>query len=314
MRGPRVALLRRRLGLPAGTDLYDDMLVRAVRRFEEVHGLAADGRADAAVAAALDRGYRHYERIIQANLERARSLPSDPGRRFVLVDTAGARLWLFEDGRVTDSMRAIVGKPAMATPEMAGLIRHVVLNPYWNIPPDLIRERVAKRILREGPRVVKKERLQLLTDWRDEAPIISAASVDWRAVAAGRRLVRVRQLPGPGNMMGDMKFMFPNKLDIYLHDTPHKTDFALANRRLSSGCVRVEDAQRLARWLFRGEAPSPSGAPEERVLLAEHVPVYITHLTAVPDAAGLRFQADHYGRDLKVVGPSVLAEVQLSAR
>jgi murein L,D-transpeptidase YcbB/YkuD len=244
-------------------------------------------------------------RPIAANLERAR-LIQPSARRYIIVDSAGARLWLIEDGRIRGRMRAIVGKKGQETPEMAGLIRFTVLRPYWNLPHDLTRERVAKRVLREGAGFIARERLQILSDWSPSARPIPPRAVDWSAVASGRHKLRVRQLPGPGNGMGEMKFLMPNRLGIYLHDTPNKAAFALEDRRISSGCVRVEDARRLARWLFGGEPPAPRGdAPEQRVDLPEPVPVYITYLTAVPaERGGIVFQPDVYGRD-----PAILAAV-----
>jgi murein L,D-transpeptidase YcbB/YkuD len=100
--------------------------------------------------------------------------------------------------------------------------------------------------------------------------------------------------------MGKVKFMFPNKLGIYLHDTPDKNAFMAGQRRISSGCVRLEDADRLGRWLFKGKMPAPSGAAEQRADLPEPVPVYITYLTAVPGPGGISFQPDVYGRDAKL--------------
>lgn len=100
--------------------------------------------------------------------------------------------------------------------------------------------------------------------------------------------------------MGAVKFMLPNPLGIYLHDTPDKAAFRQSERLLSSGCVRVEDAPRLARWLFNGAAPKPSGAPEERVDLPKPVPVYIAYLTAAPTPTGIAFRKDIYGRDSSV--------------
>ncbi len=294
--GERVGLLRRRLGLREGS-AFDAPLAKAVRSFKAVHALPPDFVADAATIKALNLGASHYERLIAANLERARRIPADPGKRFILVDTAGARLWLFEHGRVVDTMRVIVGKPGMETPEMAGFIRFAVLNPYWNVPPDLIRHNVAKRAVREGVGTIRRQRLQVLTDWTPEARILDPARVNWAAVASGRDIVRVRQLPGAGNAMGSVKFMLPNTLGIYLHDTPEKSSFAQPDRRLSSGCVRVEDAQRLSRWLFRGAEVANSGAAEQRVDLPEPVPVYITYLTAVPGPGGIIFQKDVYRRD-----------------
>jgi L,D-transpeptidase YcbB len=282
----RADLLRQRLG---GASL---------REFQAVHGLPVTGRPDRATIAALNRGAAHYERLILANIERARAIPAAPGRRYVLVDTASARLFMVEDGRISDSMRVIVGKSAMPTPEMAGLIRYAALNPYWNLPPDLIRKR-ARAALR-NPRAIAAERLQVLSDWSDEARVLQPRQVNWAAVAAGRSFVNLRQLPGPQNMMGRVKFMLPNDLGVYLHDTPHRELFAGADRRQSSGCIRLEDAQRLGRWLFDGPMPRASGAPEQRADLPEPVPVYITYLTALPTADGrVVFLADGYNRDAR---------------
>jgi L,D-transpeptidase YcbB len=277
---PSEAALRRRLG---GNGLAD---------FQAVHGLPATGRADPATIAALNRGAAHYERLAEANIDRARAIPAQPGGRYVLVDTASARLWMIENGRVRDTMRVVVGKRSMPTPLMAGLIRYAVLNPYWNLPPDLIRERA-----RKGLRAIQRERLQVLSSWDADARILDPRRVDWRAVAAGRRLVNLRQTPGAHNMMGRIKFMMPNDLGVYLHDTPHKDLLRRDDRHLSSGCVRLEDAQRLGRWLFDGRVPRGSGAPEQQVDLPEPVPVYIAYFTALPHDGGIVFHDDPYRRD-----------------
>jgi L,D-transpeptidase YcbB len=280
----RADLLRRRLG---NIEL---------REFQSVHGLRVTGRADAATVAALNRGAAYYERLILANIERARAIPAAPGGRYVLVDTASARLFMIEDGRIRDSMRVIVGKRDMPTPEMAGLIRYAALNPYWNLPPDLIRKR-ARAALR-NPGAIAAERLQVLSDWSPQARLLQPRQVNWASVAAGRTFVNLRQLPGPQNMMGRVKFMLPNDLGVYLHDTPHRNLFAGADRRQSSGCIRLEDAQRLGRWLFQGEMPRATGAAEQQADLPEPVPVYITYLTVLPTADGrLAFLADGYNRD-----------------
>lgn len=289
----RERLLRRRLGLAPSAN--GAALGAALREFQRVHGLGVSGRADAATIAALNAGASHYERLILANIERARAIPARRGRS-IIVDTATARLWMIEDGRIAGYMRVIVGKAAMPTPAMAGMIRYAVLNPYWQVPPDLIRER-ARKVVRRGPGVLAAERLQVLSDWSPRARTLAPRQVDWRAVAAGRRYVNLRQRPGPDNMMGRIKFMMPNDLGVYLHDTPLRHFFAREDRRVSSGCVRLEDAARLERWLFRGRVPRASGAAEQRVDLPEAVPVYIAYFTALPSRDGVRFFADLYGRD-----------------
>ena len=258
--------------------------------------------------AALSRGYARRraesprlapseEALIRANLDRARLIPALPGR-YVIVDAGSARLWMIDGGKVDGPMRVIVGKPDMQTPAMAGLIRYVTLNPWWNVPPDLARSR-ARRVLKSGPGFLARERMQLLSDWGDRPRALTPAQVDWRAVAGGRTSLRMRQRPGGDNVMGAIKFMLPNRLGIYLHDFPDKKLFDRADRRLSSGCVRLADAPRLARFLFGGAAPRPAGpAPEQRVDLPEPVPVYITYLTALPDPRrGVAVQLDVYARD-----------------
>jgi murein L,D-transpeptidase YcbB/YkuD len=309
-RGERVVLLRRRLGLStsiADPQLFDEPLGRAVREFRVAHGLADRPVADSTTIEALNAGADHYERLIIANMDRTRGLPVD-GRRYLLVDTAGAKLRMIEKGLQVDEMRVVVGKPAMETPELAGLIRFAVVNPYWNVPPDLVRSSIAPEVLRDGPAALARRRLALFPDWRSYERL-EPDEVDWSAVAAGRESVWVRQLPGGGNMMGDVKFMLPNRLGIYLHDTPRKSDFARSDRMLSSGCVRVEDARRLARWIFRGGTIFDGDrTPDKRVDLPEPVPVYITYLTAVPEAGEIRFQKDVYKRDpalLSRLGSSV---------
>ncbi|HEV2748056.1 MAG TPA: L,D-transpeptidase family protein [Allosphingosinicella sp.] len=263
--------------------------------------LAARNRRLGWVAASLggsDEDPAEVERRLMINLDRARALPAERTGRYILVDAASQRLWLYEDGKVRDSMKVIVGKATEPTPMIAGVIRTAVLNPYWNVPPDLVRKRVAAKVLEQGVGYLRESRYEVLSDWSDNARPIDPDEVDWQAVAAGEKELRVRQLPGAGNAMGAVKFPFPNPFGVYLHDTPEKHLFAQADRNLSSGCVRLEDAGRLAKWLF-GKAPrAPSSRPEQAVELPEPVPVYITYLTADWDGAELAFRRDPYLRDL----------------
>jgi murein L,D-transpeptidase YcbB/YkuD len=197
-------------------------------------------------------------------------------------------------------MKVIVGKPSEQTPMIAGLIRTTVLNPYWNVPTDLVQRRIAPAVLKDGPAYLKTKRYEILSDWTDKATRLDPKSVDWAAVAAGDTELRVRQLPGADNSMGAMKFMFPNQFGVYLHDTPDKALFADANRTLSSGCVRVEDAARLAGWLF-GEAPRPGASdPEQVVALPEPVPVFINYFTAGWSGERFALREDPYGRDNRI--------------
>lgn len=250
-------------------------------------------------AALLTGDYTDEQRRqIALNLDRVRALPADPGARYVLVDAAGARLWMFENGQPVDSMKVVVGKPDNQTPMMAGFLRTAILNPYWNVPDDLVRQRIATNVLAKGVGYLTGGGYQVLSGWDDDAAPVDPHLVDWHAVEEGREMVRVRQLPGGSNFMGRVKFMFPNALGIFLHDTPEKNLMLKDERTASSGCVRLEDAPRLGRWLMGRPLPGKLAGPEQPIALPEPVPVYITYLTVFPEAPGrLAFHVDPYGRD-----------------
>ena len=238
-------------------------------------------------------------RLLSLNLERARALPSGNGR-YVIVNPPAARLYMYENGQVVDSMRVVAGRPDLIaqTPMMNAFIRYVALNPYWNSPPDITARKLAPTILKEGRAYFTKRGYDLVDRFGPDAHVLDPMSVDWHAVAAGRVKVNLRQRPGPANSMGRMKFMFPNQAGIWLHDTPEKEKIEDAARLESNGCVRLEDAPRFERWLFNGRAPSPKGArPEQKVDLPTPVPLYITYLTAVPSGTSIVYFNDFYGKD-----------------
>ncbi|MEO7654776.1 MAG: L,D-transpeptidase family protein [Sphingomicrobium sp.] len=233
---------------------------------------------------------------IAVNLGRARALPG--GRQpYILVNAAQQRLYAYDNRALVDSMRVVVGKPKYPTPMMAAYVRFAALNPYWYVPPDLASERIAPNVVRRGLPYLAELGYEVLTAWDDNAVVIDPATIDWKKVAAGEQEVLIRQQPGPHNSMGRMKFMFPNSAGIYLHDNPERELFNEAARLYSGGCVRLEDAARLGRWLFGRELEWEGAEAEERVPLPQPVPVYITYLTAVPEGTGIAFFDDVYNRD-----------------
>jgi murein L,D-transpeptidase YcbB/YkuD len=295
--GPRVAQLRRRLGLSEGTR-FDEALADAVREYRQAHGLGTAQLADAPTTAALNRGPAYYERLIHLNLERARALGAEPAKRYILVDAAAARLWLYADGKPIDSMKVIVGAEATQTPVLTTSIGWAEINPFWNVPPHLVKGTVAPRVLSEGLSYLAKAGYEVMSDWTNDATAVDPATVDWKAVAAGQTKIRVRQRPGEANAMGEIKFVTNNDYGIFLHDTPNKALFTRDDRWLSNGCVRVEDAKRLARWLLGDIPAAPTRDKELLVPLKEPVTVQITYLTAAPSGDGrIVFRTDPYGRD-----------------
>ena len=238
----------------------------------------------------------HQRQLLSLNLERARTLPGGK-QRYVVVNAAQQRLYMFEGRKVVDSMVVVVGKPKYPTPMMTAYIRFASLNPYWFVPPDLAAERIAPNVLRRGLRYLDELGYQVMSDWNDSPEIIDPKTIDWKAVADGKIEVRMRQLPGAHNSMGRMKFMFPNEAGIYLHDNPERELFTEASRLYSGGCVRLEDAARLGRWLFGHDLDWEAAGTEQREMLQTLVPVYITYLTALPDGSSIAYYDDVYGRD-----------------
>jgi murein L,D-transpeptidase YcbB/YkuD len=299
--GKRVELLRTRLGLPADGG-YDRRLSELVRSYQLVHGLGAgDGIAGPATIASLNRGADYYERKVAVNMERAWRLPrTGTFRRYALVDSGAAEVYLVDRDRIADGMRAIVGSPEHKTPMMAVLMRNVRVNPYWNVPAEMARTFTAPRVLKQGVSYLSEFHYEVLSDWTADARPVDPAKIDWKKAAAGRSDLRVRQLPGPWNSMGEMKFEMPNDYGIYLHDTPKKELFAETNRWISNGCVRLEDYRRFASWFFE-DVPEGRSGTEELVYLPQPVPVFMTYLTVEPWGNGVRFRADPYRYDDRAI-------------
>ncbi len=297
--GKRVAQLRTRFGLPA-TGGFDDRLFQTVAAYQLVHGLGtADGIAGRATIVSLNRGANHYARRIAVNMERAYRLPASKAfERYVVVDSGAAETYLFDRDRVVERMRVIVGAPKTKTPMMAVLMRNAKANPYWHVPPELVRSLTAKKVKEQRLYYFDNFHYEVLSDWSGNGRVLDPSTVNWKAIASGKLqpTILVRQLPGPWNSMGEMKFEMPNDYGIYLHDTPVKELFAKEDRWISNGCVRLEDHRRFATWVF-GRAPQPTSAREQRIELPRPVPVYMTYLTVAPSASGVVFRPDPYGFD-----------------
>lgn len=296
-KGDRVVALRERLARAAeaeaaeplpGTDrpeVFDISLEMAVLAFQERHGLPADGAAGPATLAELNRTAEDQIRKIEVNLERWRRMPPDLGKRHVLVNIAAFRLDAVEDGRSVLDMRVIVGQRHTRTPVLSSAIERVVLNPSWYVPASI----ASKELRPKGRSYLRRNGYQVLP---------------------GGKLV---QRPGAGNSLGRVKFQFPNRFRVYLHDTPSRSLFDRAVRALSHGCVRLERPADLAAWALRDnpqwtpeaiQAAIDSGR-ERAVTLPEPIPVHIAYWTAwVDDYGTLRFGPDVYNQDSDLVWAS----------
>ena len=311
--GDRVSMLRTRLGLSEDGS-YDAALAAKVKEFQGVHGLKDDGIAGSGTIAALNRGSDYYEQLIIINMERAKRLPApEEQQKYVIVDAGDARLSMWLNGQKVDEMKVVVGKAESPTPMMAAYIKYADVNPYWNVPPDLVKNLIGPRIVAQGVSYLTDREYQVMTGYDEDSKVLDPNDVDWRAVVAGTQEVRLRRLPSPANSMGMMKFMLPNYFGIYLHDSPEKEHFTKNELWISNGCVRLEDYKRLAKFLYDGIVPKGRNPKvEEHVDLPAPIPVYMTYLTVQPTADGVQFLDDHYGRDAHLMeryGPQLLAAV-----
>ena len=248
--------------------------------------------------AIADHQYTDDERreVLELNLERARVLPAGK-QRYVLVNAAQQRLFMYEDGKPVDNMVVVVGKTEYPTPMLAAYIRYAALNPYWYVPSDLAWDDVGQWVKKYGFSYFQRMGYEEVSDWSKNPQILDATKIDWDGVRDGKVQVLLRQNPGPENFMGRIKFMFPNQFGVYLHDNPRRELFEKSVRYFSGGCVRLEDAWRLSRWLFHRELTWEGHGTEEPVMLDQPVPVYITYMTAVPDGQSIAYYDDAYGRD-----------------
>lgn len=307
-RDPRVAALRQRLKLPAGpADIYGPDVVKAVQAFQRSKGLRADGIIGPGTLAYLNAKPGNQAAVIIANMERARWLPADLGDKYLLADTAGFVLRMYENGRQADMMRIVVGKAQQRTPSLVERMEYIEVNPYWNVPQSIIEEEIAPKVLAQGPGYLAAQNMEVNLDWSMDAPAIDPSEVDWAAAQAGVVEFRVRQRPGPKNSLGLVKFMFPNEHDVYLHDTPADHLFAKELRVFSHGCVRVERPFDLAAWVLGGDiAPvreAIASGETTQIQLPKKIPIYITYFTAWPRGDGtVEFRPDLYGRDRAMIG------------
>lgn len=311
--GYRVAQLRQRLAaegdseVGSGTDPehFDDGLERAVIRFQRRHRLDDDGIVGKQTLAALNVPIAWRIGQIKVNLERIRMLGDRPPTA-VIVDIAGFEVSMYREGRRVFRGRAQVGRPYRSTPVFTDTISYIEFNPTWTVPPTIFRNDVLPAV-KVDPGYLARKNMQVLTMAGEE---VDPATVDWQLYPAQGFPYMIRQQPGPTNALGRLKIMFPNKYLVYLHDTPSRDLFNRSERTFSSGCIRVEDAERLAAallddpvdWSLDDIAATLELGKTRRVNLREPVPVYLAYWTVeVAEDGQVHFKRDPYDRDPMVL-------------
>jgi murein L,D-transpeptidase YcbB/YkuD len=314
-RSPRVTQLAARLAASGDLeaeragDEFDAALAAAVRRFQARHGLSADGVVGRASLAALNVPIQDRINQLIVNLERWRWLPESLGNRYIIVNIAGFRLDVIDNGNSILDMRVVVGRPYRRTPVFSETIRYLVLNPSWEVPTRIATEDKLP-LIKANPGYIADQNFRLLQGWGADEKVIDPFSVDWSAVTARNFDYRLRQGPGPMNALGQVKFMFPNKFSVYLHDTPARELFGEDVRAFSSGCIRLAEPIALAELLLH-DSPNWSrdaidralaDGRERNVTLPSPMPVHLLYWTVwVDDEGVLQFRDDVYGRDQPVL-------------
>jgi len=321
---PRVVQLRERLivsgDLPPGSDVtsavFDSALKTAVVRFQQRHGLDADGVVGTNSYAALNVPVETRIDQIRLSLERLRWVRQDRSQRFIAVNIAGFRVFFVSGDGIEWMTRAMVGKTYRQTPVFRGTLSYMEINPTWTVPPGILRKDKLPAIKRD-PGYLAAHNISVLD--RDGRKI-DPATVDWQSYKNSIPYT-LRQEPGPNNALGEIKFIFPNKHFVFLHDTPSRGLFARAERTFSSGCIRVEDPFQLAEEIMNDPAQWSRPALEEvrdsrqtRRITTPKLPVLVLYLTASLEVDGrARFLKDVYERDGRLLealnGPVVISEL-----
>lgn len=309
--GPRVAQLRARLvqlgdirfsTRKVDEEAFDERLQQALMNFQRRHHLTADGAAGSKTIQMLNVPLSKRAQQIAYNLERWRWLPSELEANRAWVDLTNYTVDLFLNGERT-SMKVVIGTAERKTPVFKGLMTYMVTNPTWRVPHRIARENLLPK-LQKDPDYLQRHGYKVYSSWSIGAKQLDPATINWQDISQDKLAYRFEQEPDENNALGQYKFMFPNKNEIYLHDSPAKHLFRERDRAFSSGCIRLERPDEFAQAILKGskQAKSLSSTLNSKatsvITLPTYLPVYLVYLTVVPNANGmLDFRNDIYERD-----------------
>ncbi len=284
---------------------FDSTLLKYVKKFQYDYGLKADGIVGPNTIAKLNGSLDNQLKQIEINLERWRWLPRDIGGDYILVNVAGFYLDVFEQDSSKLNKKVMVGTPRTKTPIFSNMMQYIELNPYWTVPYSIATREMLPKI-KKDPGYLARNNYKLLSGGKAVNPY----AVDWTNVKRGSFPYIIRQNPGSNNALGEIKFMFPNRYSVYLHDTQSKDKFVEPSRAFSHGCVRLEKPMELAEYLFRKDNKyTPEKLDQllkkrknKRIDLEKPIPIYLLYWTAWVDRSGkLHLQEDVYKRDNALV-------------
>ncbi|MDV7141629.1 L,D-transpeptidase family protein [Tropicimonas sp. TH_r6] len=297
---------------------YDSKMQKAVQQFQLAHGLNPDGVAGEATIQAINVPAKTRLTSVLVAMERERWTNIPKGKRHILVNIPEFTARIIDSGKESFSTRVVVGKNVsnQQTPEFSDVMEFIVINPTWNVPRSIATKEYLPQ-LKRNPNAVSHLKL---VDSRGRT--ISRSAVNFSKYTAATFPFALKQPPSQRNALGIVKFMFPNKYNIYLHDTPSKSLFQRDRRAFSHGCVRVGDPKDLAYAILARQTKDPEGffqsklntGVESRVNLEKPIPVHIQYRTAFAKAKGqMNYRDDIYGRDAKIWAAMQAAGVRVRA-
>jgi len=286
--------------------VYDECLQEAVKRFQVRNGLATDGVVGPGTLGVLNKSVDERIITIRLNLDRLKWLNERQSKRHVIINIPDFHLYFEENGALIQTMRVITGTPKHPTPIFSDMVEYIVLNPYWNVPKSIIQKELIPKLLR-NPYAMSKERIEVHSGWGKDAHKVNPASVNWRQYRYSKHMpYRFAQTPGTHNALGKVKFLFPNRFTVYMHDTPTKHLFKKDKRAFSHGCIRLQKPRELLYTFstfnsnidFEEAQQRLKGKRKKYITLKEKVPIDVIYLTAWVDYDGkLQFRNDVYGYD-----------------
>jgi len=314
---PAIPKIRKRLKMvgdlssscdePMDSPVYDQCLAKAVKRYKLRHGLKASSVIGKATRLELNRSTKYYIKKMRLNLDRIKWSKKDQARVRIELNIPAFRLYVYDGNDLVTTMRVITGKPDHPTPVFSDVMTTVVVNPYWKIPQSIVRKEMLKKLIK-NPHYYEKQGKYLYKGWGPNAKKIDPATVDWKQYLGNKKPIpyNFKQEPGYRNALGKIKFLFPNKYSVYIHDTPGKRLFFRQTRAFSHGCMRIQKPRELLKalsiyndnvnvdYLMKKYKTNDN----QSVALKRRIPIDITYFTAfVDDYGNLHFRKDIYGYD-----------------
>ena len=293
-------------------DYFDENLENSIKKFQKSHGLKIDGIVGRNTIKTLNISAKEKIKTMSLNLERMRWIPRSMGKKFILVNIPDYKLEMYEKEKVTLNMKVVVGTKSHPTPIFSNKISFLVLNPYWRIPERIVKREIVPKLIKD-PKYLDGRGIRMYETWDEESNHYDVKKIDWKYYLENENEeenfdipLKFIQIPSDRNPLGRIKFMFPNKYSVYLHDSPARRYFKYRKRAYSHGCIRLEKPRKLLETIsdldknidYEEATTTLSDIKKEKILLDKKLPVHIVYLTSwINENNQVQFREDIYGYD-----------------